>query len=59
MLFDWKSISFESSKSSKGALQFIVPILMQILTKKEEFDDDDWNPCKAGGGGVWVWYDFI
>merc|ERR1719242_2341938 len=35
---------------AKGALQFIVPILMQSLTKQEEFDDDDdWNPCKAAG----------
>ena len=35
---------------AKGALQFIVPILMQTLTKQEEFDDeDDWNPCKAAG----------
>ena len=30
--------------------QFIVPILMQTLTKQEEFDDEDeWNPCKAAG----------
>ncbi|KAK4879043.1 hypothetical protein RN001_007189 [Aquatica leii] len=35
---------------AKGALQFIVPILMQKLTKQEELDDeDDWNPCKAAG----------
>ena len=35
---------------AKGALQFIVPILLQTLTKQEEFDDeDDWNPCKAAG----------
>jgi len=35
---------------AKGALQFLVPVLMQILTKQEEFDDeDDWNPCKAAG----------
>ena len=35
---------------AKGALQFIVPILMQTLAKQEEFDDDDdWNPCKAAG----------
>ncbi len=35
---------------AKGALQFIVPILMHTLTKQEEFDDDDdWNPCKAAG----------
>ncbi len=35
---------------AKGALQFIVPILMQTLTKQEEFDDDDdWNPSKAAG----------
>ena len=33
---------------SQGALQFIVPILMQTLAKQEEFDDeDDWNPCKV------------
>ena len=32
----------------KGALQFIVPILMQTLAKQEDFDDeDDWNPCKV------------
>jgi len=35
---------------AKGALQFIVPLLMQTMTKQEEFDDeDDWNPCKAAG----------
>ena len=35
---------------AKGALQFIVPILMQTLAKQEDFDDeDDWNPCKAAG----------
>jgi len=35
---------------AKGALQFLVPVLMQILTKQEDFDDeDDWNPCKAAG----------
>jgi len=35
---------------AKGALQFLVPVLMQILCKQEEFDDeDDWNPCKAAG----------
>lgn len=35
---------------AKGALQFIVPLLMQTLAKQEEFDDeDDWNPCKAAG----------
>ncbi|XP_059088722.1 importin subunit beta-1-like [Tigriopus californicus] len=35
---------------AKGALQYIVPILVHTLTKQEEFDDDDdWNPCKAAG----------
>lgn len=39
---------------SKGALQFLVPILLITLTKQlstieEEFDDDEWNPCKAAG----------
>ncbi|XP_019637100.1 PREDICTED: importin subunit beta-1-like isoform X3 [Branchiostoma belcheri] len=35
---------------AKGALQYLVPILMLTLTKQEEFDDDDdWNPCKAAG----------
>lgn len=35
---------------AKGALQFIVPILLQTLTKQEDFDDeDDWNPNKAAG----------
>lgn len=35
---------------AKGALQYLVPILMQCLTKQEEHDDeDDWNPCKAAG----------
>lgn len=35
---------------AKGALQYLVPILTQSLTKQEEFDDDDeWNPCKAAG----------
>ncbi|XP_026288912.1 importin subunit beta-1 isoform X2 [Frankliniella occidentalis] len=35
---------------AKGALQFLCPVLMQKLTKQEEFDDeDDWNPSKAAG----------
>ncbi|XP_013386092.1 importin subunit beta-1 [Lingula anatina] len=35
---------------AKGALQYLIPILTQVLTKQEEFDDDDdWNPCKAAG----------
>ncbi|XP_012254098.1 importin subunit beta-1 isoform X2 [Athalia rosae] len=35
---------------AKGALQYLVPVLVQKLTKQEEFDDeDDWNPSKAAG----------
>lgn len=35
---------------AKGALQYLVPIIMQTLTKQDESDDeDDWNPCKAAG----------
>ncbi|XP_040568978.1 importin subunit beta-1 isoform X2 [Lepeophtheirus salmonis] len=35
---------------AKGALQFIVPILMETLVKQEDYDDeDDWKPCKAAG----------
>lgn len=35
---------------AKGALQYLVPILVQTLTKQDESDDeDDWNPCKAAG----------
>ncbi|KAL4217331.1 Importin subunit beta-1 [Mactra antiquata] len=35
---------------AKGALQYLVPLLLNCLTKQEELDDDDeWNPCKAAG----------
>ncbi|XP_050418166.1 importin subunit beta-1 isoform X2 [Patella vulgata] len=38
---------------AKGALQYLIPILLTALTKQvgeEEFDsDDEWNPCKAAG----------
>uniref|UniRef100_A0A2P2HWX4 Importin subunit beta-1-like n=1 Tax=Hirondellea gigas TaxID=1518452 RepID=A0A2P2HWX4_9CRUS len=35
---------------AKGALQYLVPVLMETLCKQEETDDDDeWNPCKAAG----------
>ncbi|KAM9237662.1 LOW QUALITY PROTEIN: importin subunit beta-1-like [Dugong dugon] len=34
---------------AKGALQYLVPILTQTLTKQDENDDDHWNPCKAAG----------
>jgi len=35
---------------AKGALQYLVPILVHTLSKQEEHDDeDDWNPCKAAG----------
>lgn len=37
-----------SNHYARGALQFLVPVLMEKLTKQEEFDDeDDWNPSKA------------
>lgn len=35
---------------AKGALEHLVPILLKILTKQEEHDDDeDWTPHKAAG----------
>ncbi|XP_063242784.1 importin subunit beta-1 isoform X2 [Bacillus rossius redtenbacheri] len=35
---------------AKGALQYLVPVLVQKLTRQEEYDDeDDWNPSKAAG----------
>lgn len=35
---------------AQGALQYLAPVLMEKLTKQEEFDDeDDWNPSKAAG----------
>ncbi|XP_065202089.1 importin subunit beta-1 isoform X2 [Planococcus citri] len=35
---------------AKGALQYLVPILLQKLTQQEEMDDEDeWNPSKAAG----------
>ncbi|XP_039268867.1 importin subunit beta-1-like [Styela clava] len=35
---------------AKGALQYLVPILTQILTRQDVMDDEDeWNPSKAAG----------
>lgn len=35
---------------AKGAIQHLTPILLEILTKQEEHDDDeDWTPHKAAG----------
>lgn len=35
---------------AKGALQYIMPILLEKLTKQDGGDDeDDWNPSKAAG----------
>ncbi|XP_053666618.1 importin subunit beta [Anopheles marshallii] len=35
---------------ARGALQYLVPVLMEKLTHQEEFDDeDDWNPAKSAG----------
>lgn len=35
---------------AKGALRYIVPILLPILTRQEEHDDEgDWTPHKAAG----------
>jgi len=35
---------------AKGAVSYLVPILLNCLTQQEEFDDeDDWNPSKAAG----------
>lgn len=37
-----------SNHYARGALQYLAPVLMDKLTKQEEFDDeDDWNPSKA------------
>ncbi|XP_043466962.1 importin subunit beta-1 isoform X1 [Leptopilina heterotoma] len=39
-----------SKHYAKGALQYLVPVLMEKLTKQEECDDeDDWNPSKSAG----------
>ena len=33
---------------ARGALQYLVPILLQRLTEQKDCaDDDEWNPCKA------------
>lgn len=35
---------------ARGALQYLVPVLMEKMTKQEEVDDeDDWNPAKSAG----------
>uniref|UniRef100_A0AC35UBM6 Importin N-terminal domain-containing protein n=1 Tax=Rhabditophanes sp. KR3021 TaxID=114890 RepID=A0AC35UBM6_9BILA len=35
---------------AKGALQYITPIVVQLLVKEDETDDDDdWTPSKAAG----------
>lgn len=35
---------------ARGALQYLAPVLMEKLTKQEEYDDDDdWNPSKSAG----------
>ncbi|CAF4488104.1 unnamed protein product, partial [Rotaria socialis] len=35
---------------ARGALPYLVPVLLQRLTMQEETDDDDeWNPCKSAG----------
>ncbi|XP_046331588.1 importin subunit beta-1-like isoform X2 [Haliotis cracherodii] len=35
---------------AKGALQYLIPVLLISLAKQDEGDDDDeWNPCKAAG----------
>lgn len=39
-----------SKMYAKGALQYLVPLLLETLCKQEEYDDeDDWNPSKAAG----------
>ena len=39
-----------SKQYVRGALQHLVPILQELMTRQEEVDDDDeWNPCKAAG----------
>lgn len=35
---------------AKGAIQYLVPVLLERLTKQDECEEeDDWNPCKAAG----------
>lgn len=39
-----------SKMYAKGALQYLVPLLLETLCHQEEYDDeDDWNPSKAAG----------
>lgn len=45
-----RSPSRVSKHYVRGALQYLVPILQELMTRQEEVDDDDeWNPCKAAG----------
>ena len=35
---------------ARGALQYLVPILLERLCEQSDTEDDDeWNPCKAAG----------
>ncbi|XP_055376339.1 importin subunit beta [Condylostylus longicornis] len=37
-----------SKHYARGALQFLIPVLMEKLTKQDDLEDDDnWNPAKA------------
>ena len=45
-----RSPSQTSRYFARGALQYLVPILLQRLCEQKDCEDDDeWNPCKAAG----------
>ena len=45
-----RSPTSTSKYYARGALQYLVPILLQRLCEqKDSEDDDEWNPCKAAG----------
>lgn len=45
-----RSPASTSRHYARGALQYLVPILLQRLCEQKDCeDDDDWNPCKAAG----------
>jgi importin subunit beta-1 len=45
-----RSPASTSRHYARGALQYLVPILLQRLCEQKDCeDDDDWSPCKAAG----------
>ncbi|CAG0913133.1 unnamed protein product [Notodromas monacha] len=43
------ALADQSRYYAKGALKYVLPIVLETLTKQDECDEDEWTPAKGAG----------